>query len=351
MKYFLVFVLIIFGLSIYFWYGQVAQKATYSNVASVPSKKISHSESVKEDYIIVPYWTLDNSVSSAPFDNLMYFGVSVDKSGVNVQEDGYKRLEDFKNNSQGKKTFLVVRMLDDEVNLDVLDDKTLQSEIISDAVKVAKEYNFSGIVLDFEIQGIPFEDFVKSITSLNADFAKGAHESDMIFGTFIYGDAYFRARPFDVGEIGKVVDRVYIMAYDFSKARGNPGPNFPLEKDTYGYSFKQMIADFATEVNKQKITVVFGMFGYDWTIDSEGRSKGQATAKSTLEFQKFLTLCVSQESCSISNNSANETKITYQTGQEKHVIWFEDSDSVSQKIKYLNSQGINSVGYWAYNYF
>lgn len=351
MKYFLVLILLILGLSSFLWFSQKSKRTASPDIASAPVEVIKHLESVKEDFIIVPYWTVNDNVSSAPFDNLMYFGVSADESGVNTQDDGYKRLGNFAEISQGKKTFLVIRMLDDDVNLSVLDDKTVQSKIIDDSLRIAKEYNFSGLVLDFEIKGIPFEDFVKSITSFNADFAKKAHISDMTFGTFIYGDAYFRARPFDVGEIGRIVDKVYIMAYDFSKARGNPGPNFPLEKDNYGYSFKQMIADYATEVNKQKITVVFGMFGYDWTIDSEGRSKGQAAAKSTFEFQKFLTLCISQDSCRVSKNSANETKITYQKDQENHVIWFEDSDSVSLKIKYLNSQGLNSVGYWAYNYF
>lgn len=315
------------------------------------SDTVVHGNSLKEEYIIIPYWTLNSDIVSTPYENLMYFGISATEQGIDKSEDGYKRLPEFIQNSQGKKTYLVVRMLDQDINMKVLENKNAQKQIISESVAIAKENGMKGVALDLEIQGIPFESFVSSISDFNKEFYIDVKKENLLFGTFMYGDAYFRARPFNISEIGKNADRVFIMAYDFSKARGNPGPNFPLEEADYGYSFKTMIQDFTSQVPKQKLTIVFGMFGYDWTIDEKGRGKGKTITRSTFEFQKFLTLCVSENSCTVNSNDASETKITYEKDLEKHEAWFENESSVKKKIDYLNSQGINSIGYWAYSYF
>ncbi len=302
--------------------------------------------------MIVPYWTLDEDVASTPFENVMYFGIEANEDGVNTKDEGYANLSDFVSLTESKKTYLIIRMLDRDSNLKMLDSKDTQEKIISESISVAQQNKFSGVVLDLEIQGIPFESFVSSITEFNTLYAEKVKRQGLTFGTFIYGDAYFRARPFNLSEIGKVTDKIFIMAYDFSKARGNPGPNFPFDDDsTYGYSFKSMINDFSNDVPKSKLTVVFGMFGYDWIIDEEGRGKTQAVSKSTFEFQKFLTDCVSSTTCKTVKNSSSETQITYNKDFENHVIWFENEGSVKKKVEYLRSKGINSIGYWAYSYF
>ncbi len=344
-----IFLIAIFSVAFLAWSSK--SKTTLPVSQKTSSENISHGKSPEEEYIIVPYWTLSADVSTAPFDNLMYFGISATEQGIDTSEDGYKRLPEFIQNSEGKKTYLVVRMLNQDANMKILENKNAQKRIISESVRIAKENEMEGVVLDLEIQGIPFESFVSTITDFNKDFFTAVKGENLFFGTFIYGDAYFRARPFNISEIGKNVDSVFIMAYDFSKARGNPGPNFPLEEGNYGYSFKTMIQDFMSQVPKQKLTVVFGMFGYDWTIDKERRGKGQASAKSTLEFQKFITLCVSENSCKVKINNASETQITYEKESESHEIWFESENSVEKKIEYLRNQGINSIGYWAYSYF
>lgn len=320
--------------------------------SSPSSQKVSQDLSENAEYIITPYWNLDEDISSTPFENLMYFGIEADEDGINTEDDGYNNLSEFVTLSEGKKTYLIVRMLDNDSNMKVLDSKKIQENIVSESIELAQQNGFSGVVLDLEIQGIPFESFVSSITDFNNLYAQEVKRKGLIFGTFIYGDAYFRARPFNLSEIGKSADMIFVMAYDFSKARGNPGPNFPFDNvSTYGYSFKKMVSDFSNDVPKSKLTVIFGMFGYDWIIDEEGRGKKQAASKSTFEFQKFLTECVSSSTCKVQQDSSSEAQITYTKDSENHVIWFESEESVKKKIEYLRTQGINSIGYWAYSYF
>ena len=83
-----------------------------------------------------------------------------------------------------------------------------------------------------------------------------------------------------------------IMAYDFHKVKGNPGPNFPLNgKETYGYDLQKMTDDFLQFVPPEKLTIIFGLFGYDWVIDDKNNALQSGEALSYLQIkQKFLVL-------------------------------------------------------------
>lgn len=353
MKKLLIFFLLVVGI-VFLVYNNNPKINQSSTLKITESKKDSvQSVSPKEEYIFVPYWTIDSDLSDTPSENLIYFGISVNDQGIDHDDQGYKNLPSFVENSGAKDTYLTVRMLDSDVNLDILEDKKMQDKLIAESVDIAKENGFKGIILDFEIQGIPFESFVKSITSLNENFANGARHNNITFGTLLYGDAYFRARPYDVAKISNVSDRVYVMAYDFSKARGNPGPNFPLEgKETYGYDFKEMIGDYRKDVPVNKLTVVLGMFGYDWKVDDEDRGVEKAASNSTFGFEKFMTNCVSVNTCNVKVDArTRELRIDYELDSQKHIIWFETDNSMQKKVDYLNSQGLRSIGFWAYSFF
>lgn len=313
----------------------------------------STGDSPQEEYLFVPYWTLDSDVETAPFDNLIYFGVEGSKNGVNTGEAGYTALESFRKLSTGKKTYLTVRLVNKEINSEILKSESAQKKIIDDAIRIAKEYHFNGIVLDLEVQGLPFESLVSRISGFNRDFQKAARAQKLSFGTLIYGDVYYRVRPYDVKALGALADRVYVMAYDFSKSGGNPGPGFPLKgSGVYGYDFQTMVQDILAEVPIQKITIIFGMFGYDWPVDADGKSTGSGTAKTTLQAERFLTRCENDESCiSTLDLESQETNIKYQQEDENRIIWFETENSVEKKKEYLNSLGIHSIGYWAYSFF
>ncbi len=319
-----------------------------NTVQSYNPQKISPSE----NYIVVPYWTFPKDEVGTGYNTFLYFGIAANKSGIDENDSGFKNLRNFTTFVNGKNAYLVVRMLGSSENLDILKDKKTQEKIISDSVKIAKENNFSGIVLDLETQGLPFDNLMQKITAFNSDFRKKSHDNNLTFGTFIYGDVFYRVRPYDVENISKVVDRVYVMTYDFSKAKGDPGPNFPLDgKEVYGYDFKTMVSDFLKVVPSEKLTFIFGMFGYDWTVDEKGRAIGIAESKSTLGFEKFMTDCVDKNSCEVVTSKSYGAKITYKKDDENHHVWFETYASEKEKEAYLSSQDLRSIGFWAYSFF
>lgn len=346
----LLFIVLFLGLGFFMWKNSSGGSASLLSPLSQQSEKITEEKTEQNDYVFIPYWTLTPEIKDAPFKNLIYFGVSATSIGIDREEDGYKKLSEFVDNTNGHETYLTVRLLNSDTNIKILNSASSQKKIISEALDIAAENKFKGVVLDLELSALPFESLINKITALNQEFGKEAHKHGLSYGTLLYGDTYYRIRPFNVEEIAKNSDIVFMMSYDFSKSRGSSGPGFPLEGDTYGYNFKTMIKDFKKDVPSEKLVGVVGMFGYDWMVDENNKSKAQGVAKTTLQFEKFLTLCVSQNTC-VQENTSSGMKITYKDDEnEKHIVWYETNDSARKKIELMSQENINSVAFWAYGF-
>lgn len=317
-----------------------------------PLIKAESNKIVRRSSIFIPYWALgkgEYAISS--HDSYYYFGIAVDQNGVNKSDPGYTGLGQF-NCPKTKKCYLVIRMLNNDANTGILKDTQTQEKIIKYTLDISDIYNFSGVALDLELSGLFDATVTVQINSFVQRYYTSAKKNYKTLSFIIYGDNYFRRRPYDISFIGKHTDEVVIMAYDFHKSYGEPGPNFPYQdKNIWGYDFQQMISDFKADVQAEKLTVIFGMYGYDWTLNEQGLPLKKGGAVTINQINKILnskpqTLIKSQ------NPNSKEKKIEYTDEEnQKHVIWYEDEESAEVKRLYLMEEGIGSVSYWAWSYF
>ena len=313
-------------------------------------------EIISSKSVFVPYWTVSglSSDEHGSYDRTIYFGVSASEEGIDRSESGFSSLPEFIQNTDRKNRLLTFRMLDTESNLKILADSKIQEKIINDLIGTALEYGFDGVVLDLELSVLPYADVKENISMFVRVFGQKLRERDLELAMTIYGDTYFRGRPYDIQELNKFVDEFMIMAYDFHKSYGEPGPNFPLDgRKTYGYDFKKMIDDFLVDVESEKLTVAFGMFGYDWTLGKQGKplKRGEALTLAQIK-DRFYPTCVLNNCRIIKDAESVETKISFVDDEDyRHVVWFDDEDSVEEKIEYLKSRGIGNIAYWAYGYY
>ncbi len=313
---------------------------------------------VSNKAIFVPYWQLDESLSLNGYNSIYYFGISATSEGVSFSDAGYKGIKAFSSSADTSKAYLTLRMLNNDENMAVLKSKKAQAKVISETLKIAKDTGFKGVVLDLELGVLPFSEVVDEINTFVKTFYSQAKNEKVILLETMYGDVFYRKRPFDVKTLGQDSDGLVIMAYDFHKAAGEPGPNFPLSgKEKYGYDFHEMMGDFLSVVPAEKLTVVFGMYGYDWKTDMEGRSS-QAGKSITLNEinQKYVAKCDWDNCVFRRDPEAGEIEINYNDSQSAtyiiyHKLWYEDQKSVAKKIEFLQQQGVGSIGYWAYGYF
>lgn len=309
----------------------------------------------EESSLFIPYWTIDATTDSLDaYKTLIYFGVTPTVDGINTEEVGYVTLPKFiQKGEAAQQTLLTLRMLDSKTNFAILEDAHKQDAVISQFISLAKRNHFDGVILDLELSALPFDSVIAQINAFTKKLATEAHDQQLSMGMMMYGDSFYRVRPFEVKTLGAVADQLYIMAYDFSKAKGNPGPNFPLAgKETFGYDYSSLVRDFTQAVSAKKITVVFGMYGYDWRVTDKKLAVGQATALSTNKIEhSILETCAYSECTWERDGDAGEIKAEYDDGGEHHLIWFEDRESVNRKKEYLRKHGITSYSYWAHSYF
>lgn len=358
-----IFILFIFLLSFFLLFSfdrketednkLISPKAVFKVTPSL--KKYSYNETIDKS-IFVTYWSLSNNLTVIDnYDNAIYFGIEANKEGINKEDPGYKKINQFIAIVSSKTDkFLALRMLDQDSNSNILTNSNLQSKIIDETLDFAKANGFKGIVLDFEMSSLYFESVVKNINKFNEKFYKLSKENNIKYYVLLYGDIFYRARPYDVSNISANSDKIIIMAYDFHKARGNPGPNFPLSgSEDYGYDFKLMIQDFIKKVPKEKIIIAFGFFGYDWKVNEKNESLENGKALSTNEIKNEYVQKCELRKCVINKDKLSlETKLSYTDNNfKKHIIWFEDLESVNRKMDFLKEKKINSVAFWAYSYF
>jgi len=331
----------------------LAQPVNAPAMPPTPTVVIDRLHSIQTS-LFVPSWTLD-SMSDNAYDQYIYFGVLPTSGGYIATGSGEQDITTFTSFvPQGKHTLLALEMENTDVNGDILQSTNAQKRLIAQTLSLAKENGFSGVVLDLEMGGIPFSSLIDEINSFTKNFDEQANAQQLKFDVTLYGDTFYRLRPFDVKTIASHSDMVMIMAYDFNKARSNPGPNFPLSgQSVYGYDMGKMMDDFLQAVPNQKLDVIFGLFGYDWPVDNKGNGIGQGVALTDLQIQnKFLNNCQFKD-CQIKRDPlSGETEIHYtDANNQKHIVWFEDMQSVTTKEQYLQKRGIGNFSFWANSYF
>lgn len=327
-----------------------------SDSREAPSTIEVKREIPSKSYLFVPYWSLSNNKKiQDKSDVYIYFGIMADRDGVVRNEQGYESIDKFRELSDlNKEELLVVRMLDSEINSNIIRNHTLQEKIIDETIGLAGKYDFDGVLLDFEMNAIPFEKVVLRINEFYKLFFRKVKEENLSFYVTIFGDTYYRVRPYNIKVLGDNSDGILIMAYDFHKARGNPGPNFPLRgRERYGYDFEKMVEDFSKDVSSDKISVIFGVFGYDWVVNEKGDSVGVGEALSLNKIkQDFLSSCGFKACIVRRDRESSESVITFEDADfKKHRVWFEDMESIARKKEVLKKAGIRSYGFWAYSYY
>lgn len=301
--------------------------------------------------LFVPYWTLQTPLDTT-YDEYVYFGIEANEQGINKNDDGFKRLGQFTRATTGKRKVLTIRMIDSSDNARILEKKDIQENIAKSAAAIATQYGFDEVLLDFEFSALSFESVIKQVTALVSVFSTITKQNNLAFSVTLFGDTFFRLRPYDIATITPLTDRVFIMAYDFHKSTENPGPTFPFGgKNIYGYDFHTMIDDFANVTPREKLVVVIGLFGYDWTVDKKEQSTEAAAPLSYYKAAKLFTECTLKNCTVTRDRLSGGMHATYTIGQELHSVWYEDPISSSQKQEYLKEQGIGTVGFWAHSFF
>lgn len=332
------------------------QKQLVSPVEVLPTPTVSIESTTS---VFIPYWNVPDSRADiyTPDDEtqkkpprLVYFGIKANKKGIDTTDTGFKQLI----SSPFSYDAVTLRLLDTDFNLDMLENTQLQEKIIHQAIDATRDAKASELIIDLELSALPFTKLQTQITTFLTLFAQQAKEDSLSFGITVYGDQFYRHRPFDLQTLSPSIDTFYIMAYDFHKSSGSPGPNFPLTgKEKFGTDLHELADQLLSLIPSHKINVIFGLYGYDWIVDENKRPIQRAKAIPLKEIKSsFLNNCV-WKNCVVTRDPLSfETEVDYIDEELKyHIVWFEDESSFGKKITFLKSKGIMNSSFWVWGYY
>jgi len=200
---------------------------------------------------------------------------------------------------------------------------------IKTLVDFVVENNLTGIELDFEDFGgwskETYQDYLTFVerlgTSLHANNKKLMLDGPAIADKIEQGWFAWHYEDF----VSLPVDRIVVMAYDYQFDHGTGEPVAPLEW------IKKVTAWASAHYPKSRLTIGIPSYGYEGVISKRPYIRTYTQLKNKAGFAN-------------ATRDESSGEMTWQTGNT--VYFYQDSESLRQKIKAVAEAGIYSVSVW-----
>lgn len=213
-----------------------------------------------------------------------------------------------------------------------LNSEALKKDETDKLIEIALSKGYQGWDLDWEeISKNDKESFTNYVNYL----AQRLHEKNLKLFVTVHAQTgkptdWEGSKGQDWPGLAKQADFIRIMAYDFHHAESAPGPIAPLDK------LREVIDYAVLVIPREKIVFGLPTYGYDWS--QEGN-------------QSFQYVDILERIEEFNGNYQRDPesfalKGSYILDGVKHTLWFEDSESITQKISLARSFGINQFCFW-----
>lgn len=207
----------------------------------------------------------------------------------------------------------------------VLHNKVKKNQLINDIYSYLQQYKLQGINIDFEelkeTSIEPMQNFLKELSAK-------LHPA----GFLITQDILPNDEDYDVKELAKYDDYIFLMAYDQHWGESVPGPISDqkwIEKET---------DEIAKKIPSSKIVLAIAGFGYDWPDGEEGESVTYQHALSTARiFNAPINFDNDSYNCSYSYTDVDSTD---------HKVYFVDAGGNFNTIRFADQYGTAGVALW-----
>ncbi|MFC4617669.1 glycosyl hydrolase family 18 protein [Camelliibacillus cellulosilyticus] len=226
-----------------------------------------------------------------------------------------------------------------QVTNQVLSNRTSRENLINNIYHVTSSRGYKGVNIDFE--NLLTED--RENFSLFLQELRGRLKRDNLLLTVAVppksSEEFSWLRGFDYRAIGAACDLVFIMAYDWHHRSSEPGPVAPLNE------IQKTIAYATGQMENSKILIGVPLYGYDWVLPYN-----PANLASTVSNQQAVDLA-RNAGATIEYSEASQSPYFHYTDQngQQHVVWFEDSRSMAEKMLLIRNSGLDGLGAWQIN--
>lgn len=207
----------------------------------------------------------------------------------------------------------------------IINNPAKKVRLINDIVKTLKKYNFQGINIDFE-------EFKEKGDEPIIAFQKELYEKLHPMGLIVSQDIMSSNEDFNIKELVKYNDYMFLMAYDEHYAGSISG-------DISGQKWIESLLDeTAKEIPENKIILCFAGYGYDWQEGKEGQT---VTYQEALSNARLYNAKIDFDKDSYNNNYA----YTDSNGN-KHIVNFTDAATNFNTIRFADEYGTSGTALW-----
>lgn len=220
----------------------------------------------------------------------------------------------------------------------ILNDEELQDVLIYNILKVAKEKCYFGVDSDMEYifgkDKIEYENFLKKLATV-------LHSEGLILTAAVAPKTsdnqkgiLYESHEYEM--IGDIVDKVFIMTYEWGYIAGPPMAVAPI------YEVDKVIEYAVTQIESKKILMGIPNYGYDWVIPfkSGTRAKVISNVEAINIAKKYgAEIEYSQKSQAPFFRYYDENSI-------QHEVWFEDARSIYAKLSLVDKYDLGGIFYW-----
>ncbi len=207
----------------------------------------------------------------------------------------------------------------------VLRDKAKKERLINDIYKYLEQYKLQGVNIDFE------ELEESSIEPMNR-FVKELSAKLHLNGLLVTQDIMPNDEDFNVKELAKYEDYIFLMAYDQHWDESVPGTVSDqkwIEKET---------DEIAKKISPSKIVLAIGGFGYDWSEGDQGESVTYQQALSTARIF-HAPIHFDDDSYNCSFGYTDNDKVD-------HKVFFVDAGGNFNAIRFADQYGTAGTALW-----
>jgi len=243
-----------------------------------------------------------------------------------------------------EKNVLVIPTIHNVVNGDdpvphILANPSIRKRHIDIIVDEVLTYGYDGIDIDYEALGTGLRD---EYTAFILDLADALHSQGKLLTVAVHAkdcDRCGLGGYQDWVAIGKSVDRLRIMTYDYHWRGGGPGPVSPVYWITRVAEYAKSVVDPA------KVVIGVPFYGYNWPSDGSEDAKGQ-TWDMIDDIIKTYNLNVNLLE-SDRNGAVQENWITYNTRDTgRRTVWFATSSGLDAKLRLVQSLDLAGIAIW-----
>lgn len=157
---------------------------------------------------------------------------------------------------------------------------------------------------------------------------------------------------YDYGAMSEHVDRIRIMAYDYSTAV--PGPIAPTE-----FVKEAVRGAKAATRGDGKLSLGIPLYGYNWVISTTGVCPPQAeTGRSTVTQRNLADLISKRSAVPVYDEANGEWSFTYvlevtdgtSTCSQTREVHYVDAAGAVDRVEIAQQAGLDAVSLWAFGY-